>query len=79
MNSTITAATPVFSLDLTDGAHRRRFAVERATELGWRIREEADAEVIRQATFDDWHRVELAFRWFTAKAETLTRQGWRRS
>ena len=77
MNSTITAA-PVFSMNLTDGAHWLRFAVERAPELGWRIREEADAQVIRQVTFDDWHRVELAIRGFSAKAANLTRHGWRR-
>jgi hypothetical protein len=67
---------PVFSLNLTDGAHHRHFAVERAPNLGWKIRDESDAEVIRQATFDDWHRVELAIRGFTAEAAILTRHGW---
>jgi hypothetical protein len=78
MNATV-AARLVFSLDLTDGAHWRRFAVERAPQLGWQIREEADTEVIRQATCDDWHRVELAIRGFTAKAAALTRLGWHQS
>ena len=67
----------VFSRDLTDGSHHRRFAVERAPELGWQVREESDAEVIRQTTYDDWHRVELAIRGFTIAAAELTRQGWR--
>ena len=75
----IATVTPVFSLILTDGAHRRHFAVERAPQLGWRIRDESDAQVIRQATFDDWHRVELAIRGFTAEAAILTRHGWQRS
>ncbi|HEY1307394.1 MAG TPA: hypothetical protein VGF24_27760 [Vicinamibacterales bacterium] len=67
----------VFSRDLTDGSHHRRFAVERAPELGWQVREEADAEVIRQMTYDDWHRVELAIRGFTIEAAELKRRGWR--
>jgi hypothetical protein len=70
---------PVFSLDLTDGAHHRRFAVERSPTLGWRVREEADEEVIRQVTFDDWHRVELAIRSFNVEAAALTRLGWHRN
>jgi len=72
-------ARAVFSLDLTDGAHHRRFAVERAPNLGWHVREEADAEVVRQVTLDDWHRVELAIRSFTVEAEQLTRLGWHRN
>jgi len=73
-----TTARAVFSLNLTDGAHQRRFAVERAN-LGWHVRDETDAEVIRQVTFDDWHRVELAIRSFTVEAEQLTRLGWHRN
>ena len=67
----------VFSRDLTDGSHHRRFAVERASDLGWSVREESDTEVIRQITYDDWHRVELAIRGFTVEAAELTRRGWR--
>jgi hypothetical protein len=67
---------PVFSLNLTDGSHHRHFAVERAPNLGWRIRDESDTEVVRDATFDDWHRVELAIRGFTAEAAMLVRHGW---
>jgi hypothetical protein len=72
-------ARAVFSLDLSNGAHHRRFAVERAPNLGWRVREDADAEVVRQVTLDDWHRVELAIRAFNVEAAALTRRGWRRN
>jgi hypothetical protein len=72
-------ARAVFSLDLTDGEHHRRFAVERAPDLGWRVREESDAQVIRQTTLDDWHRVELAIRAFNVEAASLTRRGWHRN
>ena len=70
---------PVYSIALTDGAHHRRFAVERAPPSGWRIREESDTQVIRQATFDEWHRVELAIRALAVEAAALARRGWRQS
>ena len=67
----------VFSSRLTDGAHVRGFDVERAPAEGWRIREERDSEVVRQVTYGDWHRVELAIRGFAAEAVQLTKRGWR--
>lgn len=70
-------AVRVFSRSLTDGAHYRRLAVERSTELGWSVREESDTTIVRQATYDDWHRVELAIRGFALEAAALTRLGWR--
>jgi hypothetical protein len=68
----------VFSSRLTDGSHVLRFEVERAPSEGWRVREERDAKVVRQVTYEDWHRVELAIRGFAVEAAELTRQGWRR-
>lgn len=67
----------VFSRGLTDGLHTRRLDIERAPNEGWRIREQRDAEVVRQVTYGDWHRVELAIRGFSAEASELTKQGWR--
>jgi hypothetical protein len=69
-------AVRVFSRSLTDGAHYRRFAVERSSTLGWSVREEADATIVRQATYDDWHGIELAIRGFALEAAALTRLGW---
>ena len=66
----------VFSRGLTNGSHVRRFNVERAPAEGWRVREERDAEV-KQVTYADWHRVELAIRGFSAEASQLTQKGWR--
>lgn len=68
----------VFSSGVTDGAHVRRLDVERAPAQGWRIREERDTKIVRQVTYGDWHRVELAIRGFAAEATQLTRQGWRK-
>lgn len=74
MNNT---AQRVFSRGLTDGSHTRQFVVDRSPNEGWRIRDSRDTEVLRQVTYEDWHRVELAIRGFTVEAVQLTRQGWR--
>jgi hypothetical protein len=65
----------VFSRNLTDGSHVRRFDVEKAPTDGWQIREERDDDV-RQVTHRDWHRVERAIMGFTAEAAQLTELGW---
>ena len=73
----ITAAQSVFSSGLTDGSHTLRFDVDRTPNEGWRIREQRDAEVVRQVFYGDWHRVELAIRSFSAEAWQLKQRGWR--
>jgi len=67
----------VFSRNLTDGSHTRGFHVDKSPAEGWRVKDERDTEVIRQVTYDDWHRVELAIRGFSVEAAQLTRNGWR--
>ena len=67
----------VFSRGITDGSHIRRLDVERAPEQGWLIREERDAQIVRNVTYGDWHRVELAISGFSAEASELTKKGWR--
>ena len=69
-------ARRVFMRDLTDGAHGRRFNVEKTPTDGWRIRDERDSKVVRNVTYDDWHRVELAIKGFSAEAAQLKRHGW---
>lgn len=72
-----TTSSLVFSRGLTDGPHVRRFEVTRTAAPAWQVREERDAEVVRQVTYEDWHRVELAIRGFSVEAALLTRRGWR--
>ena len=67
----------VYSRGLTDGSHIRRLEIERAPNEGWRVREERDSEIVRQVTYGDWHRVELAIHGSSAKAAQLTQCGWR--
>ena len=71
------APEKVFSRGLTDGSHVRRLDVERAPNEGWRVREQRDAQIVRQVTYEDWHRVELVIRGFSAEAAQLTQRGWR--
>jgi hypothetical protein len=67
----------IFSRGLTDGSHTRRLDIERSPNHGWLIREERDTHVVRQVTYEDWHRVELVIRGFSAEASELTKKGWR--
>jgi hypothetical protein len=67
----------IFSRRLQQGAHSRRFTVDMNPGAGWQVQDELDAEPVRQKTYDDWHRVELAMSRFALEAAQLTRQGWR--
>ncbi|MEO8070840.1 MAG: hypothetical protein ABI652_05525 [Acidobacteriota bacterium] len=47
----------------TQSGHTKRFIVSRGA-VGWDVREEDNAEVVRTATYTDWHRVERALQVF---------------
>lgn len=55
--------------------HTRRYSIQ-PTSSGWEVREEQDSEVIRQACYTDWHRVERAKRVFALRVSTLQENGW---
>lgn len=61
--------------DLQKADSRRRYTIETTAE-GWEVREEQDAEVVRQARYDDWHRVERAQRAITIEVNNLLETGW---
>ena len=61
--------------ELINQSHTRRFQV-RSDSPGWQVREEHDSTVIREAHYDDWHRVELDARLFEHRAQALQREGW---
>lgn len=55
--------------------HTRRFEI--LTEPhGWRVVQRADATVVREALYTDWHRVERARRAFSVEMSTLRAEGW---
>jgi hypothetical protein len=43
---------------------------------GWDVLEEADRRVVREAHYDDWHRVERQLSAFAARVEMLKNEGW---
>ena len=46
------------------------------TDDGWELREERDSQVVRQAHFQDWHRVERATRSISIELDDLRTKGW---
>jgi hypothetical protein len=66
----------VFSRRLNQGAHSRRFSVDMEPGIGWQVRDEGDAQPLRERIYDDWHRVELAISRFAVEAARLSREGW---
>ena len=53
--------------ELTQSGHTKRFTITRGA-MGWDVKEERDSEVVRVATYTDWHRVERAVQVFRLQA-----------
>lgn len=66
---------PTFEQTLRKDHHIRRFEIL-TDPLGWRVVERADATVVREALYTDWHRVERARRAFAVEMSTLRAEGW---
>ena len=60
---------------LVNQGHVHHFMVQHST-TGWDVREEEDSTIIRQAHYDDWHRVERSVQLFEQAATMLERDGW---
>ena len=55
--------------------HTRRYSIA-VTDDGWEVREERDSELVRQARYQDWHRVERVKRSIAIELDDLRTQGW---
>jgi hypothetical protein len=55
--------------------HTRHYSIA-VTDDGWEVREERDSEVVRQARYQDWHRVERAKRSIGVELDDLRTKGW---
>ena len=55
--------------------HTRRYSIL-STDIGWEVREERDSQLVRHATYQDWHRVERAKRSIANELDDLQTQGW---
>jgi len=65
----------MFSSELTHDGHTRRLTITR-NGAGWEIREEHDSQVVRTATYSDWHRVERARHLFAIENQLPVDAGW---
>lgn len=64
-----------FVKQLQKAHHHRRYTIE-SSERGWEVRQEQDREVVREACYQDWHRVERAHRAFVIEVNSLRDEGW---
>ncbi len=67
---------PFYVRKFRKATHVRRFTICDAPSLGWEIREEEDATVVRAVHLTDWHRVERARLAFVEQARSLCDSGW---
>jgi len=65
----------VFTKMLEQLDHTLRYSIV-TTDEGWELREERDSRLVRQAHFQDWHRVERATRVITIQVDDLRTKGW---
>jgi hypothetical protein len=71
-----TETRPMYSVHLTNRGHIRTFTIDSLGHEGWEVREAHDSDVLRQARYTDWHRVERARTMFDLRANLLTEEGW---
>jgi hypothetical protein len=67
----------VFTQGVTDGARSAELVVNKVPAEGWDVRESRNGQVVHEATYQNWHRVELEMSRFSAEAAQLKRDGWR--
>jgi hypothetical protein len=65
----------MFTKSIRKANHVRRYSIKPTIE-GWEVREERDSQIVRQACYHDWHRVEHARRVFVLQLTQLEREGW---
>jgi len=64
-----------FTTQLQYRDHTRRYSIE-ATDEGWQVREERDSQLVKQAVYQDWHRVERVKRAIAIELDELRTKGW---
>ena len=67
----------MFSKELRQAGHVKRFSITEAAGVGWEVREESDSEIVRQVHYRDWHRVERAKWRIELQVVDLEQRGWR--
>jgi hypothetical protein len=67
---------PMFTKELKQAGHSRRFTIQEAPGEGWEVREEADSRLVKVVQLRDWHRVERARMRIDAEVSKLEDGGW---
>jgi len=67
----------MFTKELKQAGHVKRFSITEAPTEGWEVREETDRQVVRLEHYRDWHRVERARMRIEEKVSELEDRGWR--
>ena len=68
----------MFSMNLRNAGHSRRYSICSREGLGWEVTREEDREVTRHAYYHGWHRVERELAVFEREVPELTAHGWRK-
>lgn len=66
----------MFTKELKQDGHSRRFTIQESPAEGWEVREEADSRLVRVVQYRDWHRVERARMRIDAEVSKLEDGGW---
>jgi hypothetical protein len=66
----------MFTKELRQAGHVRRFTISEAPEEGWEVREERDSQLVRKTHYRDWHRVERARMRIDEQVSELEDRGW---
>jgi len=66
----------MFTQELTNAGHVRRFEIRNEGADGWEMRVEEDHTVVRRQRFTDWHRVERALTRVALEVAELQNAGW---
>lgn len=75
---TARARAHMFTKELRQAGHVRRFTISQSeVGDGWEVREEQDSQLVRQAQYRDWHRVERARMRIDEQVSDLEDRGWR--
>ena len=67
----------MFTKELKQAGHVRRFSIVEAPNEGWEVREEADSQLVSRVQLRDWHRVERARMRIDEQVSDLENRGWR--
>ena len=66
----------MFTKELKQAGHSKRFSISETPGEGWEVREEADSQLVRVVQYRDWHRVERARMRIEAEVMALEDRGW---